>query len=125
MGKRTIVKIDEALCNGCGACISPCAEGALKLVNGKAKVIKEELCDGVGFCLGVCPTGALSLESREAEDFSEEAVRKHNEQQQIEYLPQICHLCGISEEDAYLMAVKNKGQALWICSKCLPRIIHG
>ncbi len=62
---RQIVHIDEALCNGCGVCVSPCAEGAIVLVDGKAKVVKEELCDGAGFCLGVCPTGALTLEVRE------------------------------------------------------------
>ena len=56
---RQIVHIDEELCNGCGVCVSPCAEGAIVLIDGKARVVKEELCDGAGFCLGVCPTGAL------------------------------------------------------------------
>jgi len=59
--KRTIVKIDEELCNGCGKCVTPCAEGAIVMMDGKAKVIKEELCDGAGFCLAVCPTGALRV----------------------------------------------------------------
>jgi len=76
--KRTIVRIDEELCDGCGACVAPCAEGAIQLVDGKAKVIREELCDGAGFCLGVCPTGALSIEEREAPAFDPEAA--HAEQ---------------------------------------------
>ncbi|MEN6351627.1 MAG: 4Fe-4S binding protein [Syntrophomonas sp.] len=125
MGKRTIVKIDEDLCNGCGACISPCAEGALKLENGKARIIKEELCDGAGFCLGICPTGALSLESREVENFSETAVRNHKIAQNISYIPQNCNFCQTSEDQAYLLPLKHKGQALWVCTRCLPRLIHG
>ena len=64
--RRKIVRIDEDLCNGCGACVAPCAEGAIQLVGGKAKVVREQLCDGAGFCLGVCPTGALVIEEREA-----------------------------------------------------------
>lgn len=122
---RTIVKIDEELCDGCGACISPCAEGALALVDGKAKVIKEELCDGAGFCIGVCPTGALSLEEREAVAFSEEAVEKHLENRSLNYIPQTCFSCGASEEHFYLLPVKHKGQSIWCCTRCLPRLIHG
>lgn len=125
MAKRTIVKIDEELCNGCGLCISPCAEGALVLENGKARIIREELCDGAGVCLGICPTGALSLEQREAEEFSEEAVKKQNPGQKIKYIPQVCSFCSTSEDDAYLLAIKHQGQALWVCTRCLPRLIHG
>jgi ferredoxin len=125
MVMRTIVKIDEELCDGCGLCISPCAEGALILKEGKAKVIREELCDGAGVCLGVCPTGALSLEVREAAEFSEIAVEKHQAQHPRTYIPQYCSICGISEEDSYLIATKHKGQSQWCCTRCLPRLIHG
>lgn len=73
---RKIVKINEDLCNGCGACIISCAEGALRIVDGKAKLISEKYCDGLGNCLN-CPQGAITIEEREAEDFDEAAVEKY------------------------------------------------
>ena len=71
---RSIVHIDEEKCTGCGLCVMPCAEGAIELIDGKAKVVKEELCDGAGFCLAVCPEGALTVEQREAPAFDEDAA---------------------------------------------------
>jgi len=125
MAKRNIIKIDEELCNGCGACISPCAEGALELVDGKAKVIRDELCDGAGFCLGVCPSGALSLEIRDADLFSEKAVQEIKDAGPKNYIPQNCSFCNTSEDDAYLLPVKHQGDSRWVCTRCLPRLIHG
>jgi Pyruvate/2-oxoacid:ferredoxin oxidoreductase delta subunit len=72
---REIVRIDESKCDGCGLCIPACPEGALRIVDGKARLVAERLCDGMGACLGHCPRGAIIIERREAEEFDEAAVR--------------------------------------------------
>lgn len=74
---RKIIKIDEEKCNGCGACVSACHEGAIGLVDGKAKLLRDDYCDGLGDCLPTCPTGAITFEKREAADYNEKAVMEN------------------------------------------------
>lgn len=75
--KRKIIEIDEELCDGCGNCVTACEEGAIQIVDGKAKVINDIFCDGLGACIGDCPPDALKIVEREAEAFDEEAVQQH------------------------------------------------
>ena len=84
MSLRKVIRIDEEKCNGCGACITECQEGALQIVNGKAKLVKESFCDGLGACIGECPEGALEIIEREADEFDERAVDEHMRQTEPE-----------------------------------------
>ncbi|SMC38751.1 4Fe-4S binding domain-containing protein [Desulfocicer vacuolatum DSM 3385] len=78
---RKIIEIDEEKCDGCGNCVPSCAEGAIQIIDGKAKVIKDQYCDGLGACLGECPQDALKLVEREADEFDEAAVEAFLEEQ--------------------------------------------
>jgi len=98
MSKRKIIKIDEVKCNGCGACIPNCPEGAIQIIDSKARLISDLFCDGLGACLGHCPLGAITIEEREAEEYSERSVMENIIKQ------------GANVIEAHLEHLKSHGQ---------------
>jgi len=147
MPLRQIIRIDEEKCSGCGQCIIDCAEGALEIVDGKAKLVGEIYCDGLGACLGGCPTGALTIEEREADAFDERAVEELLEKQEkTEPMPCGCpgsamrsfeaassgtapslrlEPSGLSQWPVQLMLIPSgaaflDGADILVCADCVP-----
>ncbi|MDI6688311.1 MAG: 4Fe-4S binding protein [Desulfobacterales bacterium] len=87
---RKIIEIDEELCDGCGQCVPGCAEGALQIIDGKARVVSDIYCDGLGACIGECPTGALRIIERKAAQFDEKAVELHLAKKALPVMPCGC-----------------------------------
>jgi len=81
--KRNIIKIDDVKCTGCGLCIPNCQEGAIQILDGKARLVSDFICDGLGACLGHCPEGAITIEEREAEPYDEAQVMKNISKEEI------------------------------------------
>jgi ferredoxin len=77
MAKRKIIKIDQDLCNGCGLCIPNCPEGAIQMIDKKARLVSDLFCDGLGACIGHCPQGAITIEEREAQEYDEKEVMEN------------------------------------------------
>ncbi len=97
--KRKMILIDEEKCDGCGLCIPACPEGALEIIDGKAKLVKESFCDGLGACMGDCPQGALTIEEKEVEEYDEEGVIAHIKEKSPELLEKhLAHLRAHADE---------------------------
>ncbi|MGL5681948.1 MAG: ATP-binding protein [Marinifilaceae bacterium] len=130
--KRKIIFIDESLCNGCGACVKGCHEGALQMIDGKARIVSELYCDGLGACIGECPVGAITIEEREAEPYDEMAVMERISPKGAETV--LAHLKHLKEhnETVYLEQgleyIKRNGldvDTSSICTPSLPKVAGG
>lgn len=116
---RKIIKIDEEKCNGCGACASACHEGAIQMINGKAKLTREDYCDGLGDCLPACPTGAITFEEREAPAYDEKAVLAAKAEKANSSLP-----CGCPGSALKSFTRENSAVSAKVHNENLSQLTH-
>ena len=111
--KRKIIQIDEEKCDGCGQCVPSCAEGAIQIVDGKARLAAEKYCDGLGACLGECPKDALHVVEREADDFDEKAVEEHLQKSPppLQAAPTMACGCPSTQIQSFARPVKSCEEA--------------
>jgi NAD-dependent dihydropyrimidine dehydrogenase PreA subunit len=119
---RKIIEINEAQCDGCGQCVTSCAEGALKIIDGKARVVAETFCDGLGACIGECPRGALKIVEREADAFDEKAVEQHVKEHDAGHGTLPCGCPGSSMQSFKAPAAGAPKEA--VCSGTVSALTH-
>ena len=120
---RKIIRIDEEKCNGCGLCASACHEGAIEMVNGKAKLVRENFCDGFGDCLPGCPTGAITFEEREAPAYDEAAVKRAQEEKKMEKSKQM-HPAGGCPGSRMMQFKHEEESARGFAAKPVSRLVQ-
>ena len=113
---RNIVNIDEEKCDGCGKCVNACAEGAIQIIDGKAKLVSEVYCDGLGACIGHCPQNAITVERRDVNEFDEQAAKAHVVEKKI--LPKLEFVCpGIMSKNLRDKAEKTESESVPVASQ--------